>query len=86
MKQYLLLMLIIVTCSACATAPMANVRPEWNPTHGYDWAVAQCVAKSPNTNTIALLFNGPRPYRACMAAYGYEPMKPGQEKKNLGTH
>jgi hypothetical protein len=61
---------------------MVNVKPEWNPERGYEWAFNDCVSRSPFApgNILNTISGGPAVYRACMKTYGYELRDTSKEK------
>jgi hypothetical protein len=90
MKIYrFLLLFLIPILTGCANLQMVNVRPEWNPSKGQEWADANCKAQAQASSrdwTDVVLHNEEKVYYGCMASYGYElrdvPRTPSSSSSN----
>lgn len=92
MKKIISVICIVLSAfvlSSCYTLKWCNIHPEWNPPKGYDWANAQCKARS-NTASgydwVETSRNRVNAYNACMASYGYELRKIYSEQKEERDH
>jgi hypothetical protein len=78
MKKILFMILIGLSFSGCANVQWCNMRPEWNPSKGYEWAVAECNSRGSiicNPNAFQQAMDRTTAFHSCMKTYGYEQRK-----------